>query len=101
MRLVYWLISHKEEDCYSIVAKTKKAAIAEYNSELTDRESYLDNIGDLSGYVSVKKIDFFYRDAFHLFYQSSGEGLRREGSRPVRVINIKIDPDNDNKTKEA
>lgn len=62
-KLTYWYAECLDDaDCYSIVSKTKKEAVAKMESYGAHRYA-----------EPVKKV-FEYRDAFDLFEYATGEG---------------------------
>lgn len=63
MKLVYWYSRcRNDSDCYSVIAKTKKAAEAE-----------VDQRGS-KNFDPPEKREIYYESAFDLFELSTGEG---------------------------
>ena len=62
MKLTYWLAQqHDDHECYDIVARTRKEAIAQMSESRREFEP------------PVKR-EIRYKDAFDLFEQLTGEG---------------------------
>jgi len=61
-KLVYWIAERTDDHpCYSIIGKTKKSVL----------EQIKHSFGE---YEPVVKKELYYRDAFDLFDQVTGEG---------------------------
>lgn len=62
MKLTYWIAQQRtDHECYDIVARTRKEAIAQM-------------IGERRDFEPPVKREIWYKDAFDLFEQLTGEG---------------------------
>ena len=62
--LTYWVATiQREHDAYSIIAKTKKECVAKVSAQYNPED-----------YLAPVKKTVFYKDAFDLYDQATGEG---------------------------
>lgn len=72
MKLVYWAIRcNDDSDCYSLIAKTRKAVMEKYNE---GKDAGM----DMRGYeLPPVRREVEYADGFDLLEQATGEGGSR------------------------
>lgn len=63
MKLTVWIATQdRDSDCYNIIARTKKEALALVAAD------------PFTKYEAPRKTEIFYKDAFDLFYMATCEG---------------------------
>lgn len=62
-KLTYWVArQHDDRSCYNIIGKTRKAVLEEVAKNTHVK------------YEAPEKVELYYKDAFDLFAQATGEG---------------------------